>query len=115
MTDVASVVPATVQGKIDEMVRRIVAQFAPDKIVLFGSYARGQAGPDSDVDLLVIKPIAGSKRAERVAIRAALRGMGVAKDIVLATPEEVEESRDMVGTLIRPALREGKVLYERAG
>ena len=105
----------SVQGKIDEMVRRIVAQFAPDKIVLFGSYARGQAGPDSDVDLLVIKPITGSKRAERVAIRAVLRGMGVAKDIILATPEEVEESRDMVGTLIGPALRDGKVLYERAG
>ena len=105
----------SVQGKIDEMVRRIVAQFAPDKIVLFGSYARGQAGPDSDVDLLVIKPVTGSRRAERVAIRAALRGMGVAKDIVLATPEEVEDSRGMAGTLVRPALREGKVLYERAG
>lgn len=105
----------SVQGKIDEMVRRIVAQFAPDKIVLFGSYARGQAGPDSDVDPLVIKLITGSKRAERVAIRAALRGMGVAKDIVLATPEEVERSSDMVGTLIGPALREGKVLYERVG
>ena len=115
MTETTSEAPVSVQGKIDEMVRRIVAQFAPDKIVLFGSYARGQAGPDSDVDLLVIKPITGSKRAERVAIRAVLRGMGVAKDIILATPEEVEESRDMVGTLIGPALRDGKVLYERAG
>lgn len=115
MTETATEVPVTVQEKIEEMVRRIVAQFAPDKIVLFGSYARGQTSADSDVDLLVIKPVTGSKRAERVAIRAALRGMGVAKDIILATPEEVERSRDMVGTLIRPALREGRVLYERAG
>ena len=115
MVENVSEAPVTVQEKIEEMVRRIVAQFAPDKIVLFGSYACGLAGPDSDVDLLVIKPVTGSKRAERVAMRAALRGVGIAKDIILATPEEVERSRDMVGTLIRPALREGKVLYERAG
>lgn len=115
MAETTSDAPVTVQEKIEEMVRRIVDQFAPDKIVLFGSYARGLAGPDSDVDLLVIKPITGSRRAERVAIRAALRGVGVAKDIILATPEEVERSRGMVGTLIRPALREGRVLYERAG
>jgi predicted nucleotidyltransferase len=105
--------PAVVQEKIQEMVGRIVAQFAPEKIVLFGSYARGTAGPDSDVDLLVIKPVTGSRRAERVAMRTALRGMGIAKDIVLVTPEEAEESGELVGTVVRPALREGKVLYER--
>ena len=113
MEKIPAAAPVVMQEKIQEMVRRIVAQFAPDKIVLFGSHARGAASPDSDVDLLVIKPVTGSKRAERLAIRTALRGMGVAKDIVLATPEEIEKSRDLVGTIIRPALREGKVLYER--
>lgn len=51
-----------VQDSIREMVRRIAAQFHPDKIILFGSPARGQAGPDSDVDLLIVMPVEGSKR-----------------------------------------------------
>jgi predicted nucleotidyltransferase len=112
-----SVSPSTVpevQEKIQEMVRRIVVQFAPEKIVLFGSHARGNAGRDSDVDLLVIKPITGSRRQERLAMRVALRGMGLAKDILLVTPEEVETFRELPGTIIRSALREGKVLYERS-
>jgi uncharacterized protein len=103
-----------VQEKIQEMAQRIVSQFAPEMIVLFGSHARGNAGPNSDVDLLVIKPVTGSRRQERLAMRVALRGMGVAKDIILVTPEEVETSRELPGTLIRSALREGKVLYERS-
>ncbi|MBI4168347.1 MAG: nucleotidyltransferase domain-containing protein [Acidobacteria bacterium] len=95
------------------MVRRIVERFQPDRIILFGSHARGSAGTDSDVDLLVIMRVRGSKRAARLKIRSALSGIGIAKDIVVATPEEVEQYRDLVGTIIRPALREGKVLYER--
>ena len=102
-----------VQEKIQEMVRRIVVGFNPEKVILFGSFARGEAGPDSDVDLLVIKPVSGSKRKERLEIRKALRGIGLAKDIILATPEEVERYGDLVGTIIRPALLEGKVLYEQ--
>lgn len=102
------------QEKIQEMVRRLVALFHPEKIILFGSYARGTAGPDSDVDLLVVKSLTGSKRREQLNMRIALHGMGLAKDIVVVTPEELEEYKDLVGTVIRPALREGKVLYERA-
>lgn len=112
-----SISPTTaigVQEKIQEMVRRIVVQFAPEKIVLFGSHAHGHADSDSDIDLLVIKPVTGSRRQERLAMRVALRGMGVAKDILLVTPEEVETSRELPGTIIRSALREGKVLYERS-
>lgn len=104
----------TAQERIQEMVRRIVARFHPEKIILFGSYARGMAGPDSDVDLLVVKRLTGSKRQEQLAIRLTLRGAGLAKDVVVVTPEEVEDYKDLVGTIIRPALREGKVLYERA-
>jgi predicted nucleotidyltransferase len=103
----------TAQEIIAEMVRRIVEEFDPHQIILFGSFARGQAGPDSDVDLLVVMPVHGSRREKRVAIRAALRGMGLAKDVFIATPEEVERYGHLVGTIIRPALREGKVLYER--
>ena len=106
-------IAASAQEKIQEMVRRIVERFHPDKIILFGSYARGTAGPDSDVDLLVVKNVSGSKRQERLAIRLALSGIGLAKDIIVVTPEEVERYKDIVGTIIYPALREGKVLYER--
>jgi predicted nucleotidyltransferase len=102
-----------VEAQIDEMVRRIVDQFHPEKIILFGSHARGAASPDSDVDLLVVMPVKGSKRAKRVEIRVAVSDLDVSKDIVVATPEELERYRDVVGTIIRPALREGKVLYER--
>jgi len=102
-----------VRPAIREMVRRIVERFHPQRVVLFGSHARGGAGPNSDVDLLVVMDVAGSKREARVAIRVALNGMGLPKDVVVATPEEVEKYRDLVGTIIRPALLEGVALYER--
>jgi len=103
----------TAQDIIADMVERIVEGFDPHQIILFGSYARGTAGPDSDVDLLVVMPVEGSRRQQRVAIRVALRGMGLAKDVFVVTPEEVERYGDLVGTLVYPALRDGKVLYER--
>jgi len=106
-------IAASAQEKIQEMVRRIVERFHPEKIILFGSYARGTAGLDSDVDLLVVKSVVGPKQQERLNIRLALRGIGLAKDVIVVTPEEVERDKDLVGTIIRPALREGKVLYER--
>jgi predicted nucleotidyltransferase len=100
---------------IKQMVQRIIEQFNPEKIILFGSYARGTAGPDSDVDLLVVMRVDGSKRRQRLEIRAVLNGVGLAKEVVVVTPEEVEKYQDMVGTIIRPAFQEGKVLYERSG
>ncbi len=100
---------------IDLMVQRLVERFDPDQIILFGSHARGTAGPDSDVDLLVVMPISGSKRAKRVEMRVALHDIAVPKDIILATPDEVALQRNMAGTIIQPALREGKVLYVRNG
>ena len=100
---------------IEIMVTRLVDRFDPDQIILFGSQARGTAGPGSDVDLLVVMPFSGSKRAKQLEMRVALHDIAVAKDIILATPDEVARRRDIVGTIIRPALREGKVLYARPG
>lgn len=105
---------SAIQQKIGEMVQRIVGRFHPEKIILFGSYARGDAGPDSDVDLLVVMPVAGSKRQIAVEISLALAGAGLPKDIIVVTPDEVARLRDIVGTIIYPAVREGKVMYERA-
>ena len=101
------------RDRIREMVRVIVERFRPEKVILFGSHARGEAGPDSDVDLLVVMQVEGSKREQSVEIRCALSGIRAPKDIVVATPDEFESYRGVVGTVIRPALREGKVLYER--
>ncbi|MFH1758028.1 MAG: nucleotidyltransferase domain-containing protein [Pseudomonadota bacterium] len=105
----------SIQEKIDEMVRRIVHQFNPEKIILFGSHARGMAGPDSDVDLLIIMPVSGSKREKQVEIGVALHDIPMPMDILIATPEEVERRKNIIGTIIRPALREGEVLYVRGG
>jgi len=103
----------TAQTAINRITTRIASRFNPDKIVLFGSHARGTAGPDSDVDLLVIMQFKGSKRKTQVNVRLAVHDIPVAKDIVVATPEEVERQRTTVGTLIRPAMKEGKILYDR--
>ncbi len=102
------------QTIIQEMVRRIVNKFDPVQIILFGSYARGTAGPDSDVDLLVVMPFTGRHVDKCVEVRIILSGMGLAKDVFVVTPEEVQKYRDIVGTIIKTAVHEGKVLYERA-
>ena len=99
--------------EIRQMVRRIVSRFHPEKIILFGSHARGDAGPDSDVDLLVVMPFFGSKREKQVEIRLALSGIRIPKDIVVTTPEEFQWRKEVPGTIERPAAREGKVLYAR--
>ena len=107
-------VESLVQKKIDEMVRRIVERFHPEQVILFGSYARGQAGPDSDVDLLVVMPVSGSKRKIAVEIDLAVAGMGLPKDIIVVTPEEMARTKNIIGTIVYPAVREGRVMYDRA-
>lgn len=98
---------------IESMVNRIVKRFTPERVILFGSYARGDAGPDSDVDLLVVMPFSGRRVAVAVKMRTALHGMGLAKDVVVVTPEEFEKQKDLVGSLVYPAVQEGRVVYER--
>lgn len=98
-------------NEIQRMVRRIVSRFRPERIILFGSHARGEAGPDSDVDLLVVMPVLGSKLEKQLEIRLALRSFHTPKDIVITTPEELRWRREIPGTLERTAAREGKLLY----
>jgi predicted nucleotidyltransferase len=111
MPRIAKNVP--IQCLIDRMVQRIVKRFHPDKIILFGSQARGDAGPDSDVDLLVVMPVEGSITEKRLEIRLALPDLLVPVDVVLTTPEDFAWRKDVVGTIEWPATREGKVLYAR--
>lgn len=98
---------------LNTMVERIVKDFHPLQIILFGSHARGDATAQSDIDLLVVFPELHSKRETTVAIREVLADLPVAKDIVVTTPTEIEEYGDLVGRVLRSALREGKVIYEQ--
>ncbi len=107
-------VPPEDGSAIQQVVDRIATRFRPDKIILFGSRARGQGGADSDADLLVVMSVEGSKRKQAVQIDLALGGIPIPIDLIVVTPEEVEKYRDAVGTIIHEAVREGKVLYERA-
>jgi predicted nucleotidyltransferase len=101
------------QALIDRMVKRIVKQFHPEKVILFGSQARGDAGPDSDVDLLVVMDFEGSVVDTRLAIREALHGFRVLLDVVVTSPADFAWRKEIVGTVEWPAAREGKVLYAR--
>ena len=98
---------------LNEITRRIRATVAADRIILFGSYARDDAGPDSDLDLLVVVRNVSHVRQESTRIRRALRGLMVPIDVIVATPDQVERYRDSPGLVYGPALREGQVLYER--
>jgi predicted nucleotidyltransferase len=94
-----------------EVVRRIVEVAKPDKIILFGSAVRGEMGPNSDLDLLVIK--SGEFDRSRLVgdIYLNLHGAGQAVDVVLVTPDQVERYRNTHCLIIAPALREGKEIY----
>ncbi|QQE66554.1 putative nucleotidyltransferase [Leptolyngbya sp. BL0902] len=105
--------PPTPVPWLQVMTDRIVEQFDPLKIILFGSHARGDATADSDIDLLVVFAELTHKRETTIAIRSILADLPVAKDIVVTTPAEIKEYGDLVGPILRPALREGKVIYER--
>lgn len=99
-------------GQLAEIIRRIVEVAQPEKIILFGSAARGEMGPNSDLDLLVVKPGAHRRQlAQKIYMN--LFGVGRAVDVVVVTPEDIERYRDSHPLVIRPALQEGKVIYER--
>src|SRR5437773_5537340 len=93
-----------------DIVRRVVEAADPEKIVLFGSAARGTMGPDSDLDLLVIKGGKFNRHRVTTAIYRNLSGV-IAVDAVVVTPEEVARYGDAHCLVIYPALKEGKVVY----
>ena len=98
---------------IKEIIRRIVDTADPERIVLFGSAARGTMGPQSDIDLLIIKSGADNSREIAGKIYQSLYGVGKAFDIIVVTPEQVEKYGNSPYLVISPALREGVVIYER--
>lgn len=103
----------SVNRHIQQMVELIAAKFQPEKIILFGSHARGDGTANSDVDLLIVMPVEGSKRAKQLEIRAAVHDVRVPKDILVSRPEEFQWRKDIIGMIERPAVLEGRILYAR--
>ena len=97
---------------LPEVIDRIVQKFHPIKIILFGSYARGEAMPGSDVDLLVVLSQVEHTRKTAIQIGNLLSNLPISKDVIVATPEELEKYGKSAGYIFRPALEEGKVIYE---
>jgi predicted nucleotidyltransferase len=100
------------QDILDEVIRRVSKIAHPRRIVLFGSAIRDQMGPDSDLDLLVIVRGPVHRRALAQEIYRNLHGFPLPVDVVVATEQDIEQYGDSVGTILRPALREGEVIYE---
>jgi predicted nucleotidyltransferase len=103
------------QEILSEMVRRIVESVQPLRVILFGSAARDQLGPDSDLDVLVIMPDGVHRRRTAQTIYRSLRGLGWAKDIVVVTESDVREYGKNPSLVLYSALQEGKELYRAAG
>lgn len=103
-----------VQAALDTIEARLVQQFQPLKIILFGSQVTGRATPQSDIDLLVVLPQVDSKRLAAVAMRRSLADLSMGKDIIVATPEDIARRGYIIGTVLHQAITEGRVLYEQA-
>jgi len=98
------------QEVLNEIIWRIVQVAQPERIILFGSASRGEMGPNSDVDLLVVKSWVHKRRLAQ-AIHMNLVGVGQAVDVIVVTPEDIERYRNAIGLVIEPASRKGKVVY----
>ena len=97
-----------------ELVRRILAAAAPDRIILFGSAAAGNMNRDSDIDLLVVEPNPANTRQESVRIRRALGDVGYPIDVIVISTQRFEETKNIFGGIAYPAHKYGRVLYEAA-
>ena len=97
--------------QIREVGQRIGRRFHPQRVILFGSYAYGRPTEDSDVDLLVVMPGEGATADQSVEIRMAIRP-SFPMDLLVRTPEKLQERLDIGDSFVRRILDEGKVLYE---
>jgi uncharacterized protein len=98
---------------VEAAIEQLVAHFDPLRVLVFGSYARGEAQPGSDLDLLVVLPKVDHKREAAVAMRRVLVDLPVPHDLYVTTPDEIKRRGWIIGSLLREALTNGKVIYER--
>ncbi len=111
--DAGTSYPAVTEELLGELVARMLRAGNPEKIILFGSRARGNARHDSDIDVLVIEESSLPRYKRSAPYRRALTGLFPAKDIVVWTPQEVEEWSQVPNAFITAAMREGRTLYEK--
>jgi len=99
--------------KIRDAARRIADRFHPDRIILFGSFATGTPGPDSDADILVVMEHGGTRREKAMEIRESISAINMPKDVFVNSPGELEKYRDIPGTISSIACRTGVTLYDK--
>ena len=99
------------QNTLDDIIKRVVEVAQPQRIILFGSAARGAMTRHSDVDLLIVKE-GGHARNLMAQIYRKLHGVGVAVDAIVVSSEDVDRFKDSHALVIKPALQEGRVVYE---
>jgi predicted nucleotidyltransferase len=96
---------------VEKLVRCIVDIIHPLRIILFGSAVRGEMGPDSDLDVLVVMPEGTHRRRTAQLLYRQIGGLGVPFDIVVATPSDLEHHKDNIGLIYRTVLQEGREVY----
>jgi predicted nucleotidyltransferase len=113
MTDPQAVLPLT-EELFREIRKRIVDAFAPERVILFGSYAEGQATADSDLDLLVVteRPVSRKERLART--QDLFRELSLPVQVITISRQEFEETRDVIGGIAYPASKYGRVIYEKS-
>jgi predicted nucleotidyltransferase len=100
------------EALIAEAAQRISVAAPQARVILFGSPARGRPDPHSDLDLLVVESDVAHEGEESVRLRRALRGLGIAADVLVVSRQYVEDWRDVRGSLVNAALSEGRVLVD---
>ncbi|MEW6717674.1 MAG: nucleotidyltransferase domain-containing protein [Chloroflexota bacterium] len=115
MTDSTSiaVLPLT-EELLTEIRKRIVDTFAPERVILFGSYAEGRVTSDSDLDLLVVteRPLDREERLART--QGLFLDMTLPVQVITISRQEFEETRDVIGGIAYPATKYGRVIYEKS-
>jgi len=106
-------IPQLNQQALDEIVEQIVKVLHPERIILFGSWARGEAGPDSDVDILVVADVADPKGFRSVEAREAIGSIPFSLDLLVITPEEWDRWHTFPNTVMGQAAKYGRLLHER--
>ncbi|HEW79327.1 MAG TPA: nucleotidyltransferase domain-containing protein [Phycisphaerales bacterium] len=96
---------------VDQLVQRIIEIVHPLKIILFGSFSRGEINPDSDIDVLIVMPEGTHRRRTAQLLYRRIIGLGIPFDILVTTPEDLEKHKDNIGLIYRTVLREGREIY----
>ena len=97
---------------LQEIVHRLVAAVQPSRVILFGSYGRGKAGPGSDLDLMVIKPEVSDPYAEMIRLHETVGNIGLGVDVLVYSEAEYQRRSQVPGTVLYWARKEGRTIYE---